>query len=77
MVGQTIPAPDPENSRADISGLDSRPALRWTWLVLIAAFAAHIRTHELTRRSFWLDEGVSAEIARLRWSQLFLVLWHR
>jgi mannosyltransferase len=77
MVNETSPAPIPVAARPKISKLDSRPALRWTGLALIAAFAAHIRTHELTRRSFWLDEGVSAEIARLRWSQFFLVLWHR
>jgi mannosyltransferase len=77
MINDSDSAAIPEKTRANISALDSRPALRWTWLALITLIAAHLRLRFLAAKSFWLDEGVSAEIARLRWSQFFQVLWHR
>jgi mannosyltransferase len=77
MTNESDSAASPEKTRADVSALDSRPALRRTLLALIVLIAAHLRLRFLAAKSFWLDEGVSAEIARLRWSQFFQVLWHR
>jgi uncharacterized membrane protein len=76
MTHETHSATNPGSAPAKISVLDSRPALRRTLLGLIVLLAAHLRLHALAARSFWLDEGMSAEIARLRWSQFFLLLWH-
>jgi mannosyltransferase len=36
-----------------------------------------LRFHSIAAKSFWLDEGMSVEIARLPWHQLFFELWHR
>jgi mannosyltransferase len=77
MANEINSVPNPEEARDNISALASRPALRRTLLGLIVLLAAHLRLHALAARSFWLDEGVSAELSRLRWSQFFLVLWHR
>src|SRR5580704_9970782 len=77
MANEINSAPNSEKARDNISALDSHPALRRTLLGLIVLLAAHLRLHALAARSFWLDEGVSAELSRLRWSQFFLVLWHR
>jgi mannosyltransferase len=46
-------------------------------LVLIMGFAAALRIHALTAKSFWFDETVSVEIARLPWMQFLISLWHR
>jgi mannosyltransferase len=46
-------------------------------LASVTLVALYLRLHALGARSFWFDECVSAGIARLRWSQLFLALWNR
>jgi len=46
-------------------------------LVLIILVAAILRLHCIASKSFWLDEGISVEIARLPWRQFFYVLRHR
>jgi mannosyltransferase len=38
---------------------------------------AALRFHAIAAKSFWLDEGFSAEIVRLRWSDFLRVLWNR
>src|SRR5271154_4321035 len=43
----------------------------------VTFFAAILRLHALTAKSFWLDEGISVEIARLPWAQFLFVLRHR
>jgi mannosyltransferase len=48
-----------------------------TSLSLITLLAFLLRWHGLGEKSFWLDEAVSVEIARLHWSDFFLILWHR
>src|SRR4030088_1938242 len=49
-----------------------------SWLLaLITLVAAVLRFHALTTKSFWLDEGISVEIARLPWPQFFYVVRHR
>src|SRR6202790_1874946 len=49
-----------------------------SWLVsFITLVAAILRFHAITAKSFWLDEGISVEIARLPWRQFFYVLRHR
>jgi mannosyltransferase len=46
-------------------------------LVFITLAAAALRFHSLAAKSFWLDEAMSVEIARLPWHGLFFDLWHR
>ena len=63
------------------------PSVRAKWLSgsrkvaaslsLITLLAFLLRWHGLAAKSFWLDEAVSVEIARLHWSDFFLILWHR
>ena len=43
-------------------------------IVLVAAI---LRLHAISARTFWFDETVSVEIARLPWSQFVLALWNR
>ena len=43
----------------------------------IVLAAAALRFHALGAKSFWLDEAMSVEIARLPWHQLLFDLWHR
>ena len=44
---------------------------------LIVLVATILRLHALTAKSFWLDEGISVQIARLPWNQLLFALRHR
>jgi mannosyltransferase len=44
---------------------------------LITLAGAALRLHALTAKSFWLDETLSAGVARMSWTQFFLTLWHR
>ncbi len=44
---------------------------------LVTIVAAILRLHDLAAKSFWLDEGISVQIARLPWPQLWFVLRHR
>jgi mannosyltransferase len=46
-------------------------------LCLFIAIAAVLRLHNLAARNFWLDEGISVGIARLRWADFARVLWER
>ncbi len=66
------PAPPlPEVERA--------PSTWWqrTLLAGIVAAGALLRFSYIARKSFWLDEGVSVEIARLDWSNFLHILWRR
>src|ERR1700687_4994801 len=71
---QTLPLP------AALPAQDrSRPGTTTSvWLLaLITIAAAVLRFHGIAAKSFWLDEGISVEIARLPWPQFFYVLRHR
>jgi mannosyltransferase len=46
-------------------------------VVGITVVATVLRFHAISTKSFWLDEGISVELARLPWSDFFQVLWHR
>ena len=50
---------------------------QWTLWALIVPVAAFLRLHAISAKSLWLDEAMSAGIARLPWSQFFRVLWNR
>ena len=50
------------------------PAISLTAITVAAAF---LRVLYLTRKSFWLDEGVSVMISRLDWPNLLHILWRR
>jgi mannosyltransferase len=50
---------------------------QWTILGLIIGLAVFLRFHAIAVKSFWVDEGNSVEIARLPWTQFFLLFWHR
>jgi mannosyltransferase len=67
-----IPAapPAPDRSRPGIT-------LSFWLLVLITLVAGFLRLHGIASKSFWLDEGISVEIARLPWRQFFYVVRHR
>ncbi len=55
----------------------SGAALNAVLLALITLVGTALRLHAITAKSFWLDEGISVEIARLPWQQFFFVLRHR
>jgi mannosyltransferase len=46
-------------------------------LAAITLFAAILRLHAISARTFWFDEAVGAEISRLPWRELGLALWNR
>jgi mannosyltransferase len=46
-------------------------------LALIIAVAVFLRFHAIASKSFWVDEGNSVEIARLRWPQFLALFWNR
>ncbi len=46
-------------------------------LFAITVAAAALRFHALATCSFWFDEGISVEIARLNWASFAKVLWER
>ncbi|PYX95433.1 MAG: hypothetical protein DMG71_09320 [Acidobacteria bacterium] len=48
------------------------------WLLgAVVTLAAVLRSLFLTRKSFWFDEGVSVQIARLDWYNHVRILWRR
>ena len=48
------------------------------WLLgALVTLAAVLRSLFLTRKSFWFDEGVSVQIARLDWYNLVRIIWRR
>jgi mannosyltransferase len=53
------------------------PRLAGGLLAGIIAAGAALRFLHLTRKSFWLDEGVSVMLARLDFSNLLHILWRR
>src|SRR5712692_6465637 len=71
---QTFPLPA-ESSAPDRSRRGTKTTF---WLLaLITLVAAILRWHGIASKSFWLDEGISVEIARLPWRQFLYVLRHR
>jgi mannosyltransferase len=44
-------------------------------LTLVTVLAVIMRLHALTAKSFWLDEGISINMARLSWSQFLQTMW--
>lgn len=46
-------------------------------LALTIAGAAALRFHLLAHKSFWFDEGISVEMARLDWLNFLHLLWQR
>jgi len=72
---RSVAAPSPEAAipnRCEIG-----PRLCVVLLLAITAGGAVLRFLYLTRKSFWLDEGVSVAIARLDVSNLLHILWRR
>jgi len=74
MAPPALPASGPPSARANWLR-DSRTVAASLSLITLLAFL--LRWHGLAAKSFWLDEAVSVEIARLHWSDFFLILWHR
>jgi hypothetical protein len=46
-------------------------------LAAITGAGATLRFLYISRKSFWLDEGVSVAIARLDWPNFLRILWRR
>src|SRR5712692_2141014 len=74
MAPPALPTSGEPSVRAK-SPPDSRTISAFITLITLLAFL--LRWHGLAAKSFWLDEAVSVEIARLHWSDFFLILWHR
>jgi mannosyltransferase len=47
------------------------------YLAALIALAAWLQFHALAAKSFWFDEGVSVEVARLDWYNFVRLLWRR
>lgn len=54
--------------------LDSNAAVAVVFIILLAAL---LRFHAVASKSFWLDEGMSVEYARLPWGLFVRTLWKR
>ena len=72
----------PSSISADSYNPDSatgKPSSGFALSAILPAFvtllAAFLRMHALTAKSFWLDEGISIDIARLPWPQFLHVMW--
>jgi mannosyltransferase len=71
---------DAQDSGATEFPVVSRAAprfLEFAILALIVGVAVFLRFHAIASKSFWVDEGNSVEIARLRWAQFFALFWNR
>ena len=44
-------------------------------IALVTILATILRMHALTAKSFWLDEGISIDIARLSWPRFLHAMW--
>ena len=68
-----------ENSPQTNTVRELRPSFSRDWLFLSALLiiGAVLRFLFLTRKSFWFDEGVSVQIARLDWYNFARILWRR
>ena len=72
---RSVAAPSPETiprSRRELS-----PGVRFAVLAGIMAAGAVLRFLYLTRKSFWLDEGVSVTLSRLDLPNLLHIFWRR
>jgi mannosyltransferase len=56
---------------------NSRRHARISLLAILTAVGVVLRFACLTRKSFWFDEGVSVQIARLDWYNFARILWRR
>jgi mannosyltransferase len=63
---------NPESATGKPSSSFALSAILPAFVTLLAAF---LRMHALTAKSFWLDEGISIDIARLPWPQFLHVMW--
>lgn len=68
-------APSPETIRQNEGELS--PGLSCALLLSVIVGGTVLRFLYLTRKSFWLDEGVSVTISRLDVSNLLHILWRR
>lgn len=68
-------APLPETVRQNRGELS--PRLSLALLLGVIAGGTALRFLYLTRKSFWLDEGVSVTLARLDFANLLHILWRR
>jgi len=74
----SVPSTSSSSGKPSVTPSESSSTkLQGTVLSLIVALAVFLRVHAIATKSFWVDEGISAGIARLPWKQFFLVLWHR
>jgi mannosyltransferase len=75
MNQATQPLPLPAELRVPDRARPSTTSSAWL-LALITIAAAVLRFHNIVAKSFWLDEGISVQIARLPWPQFFSELRH-
>jgi mannosyltransferase len=66
---------DPAKALYKSNEPSSNVALYPVLLILVTVLAAVLRLHALTAKSFWLDEGISVEIARMPWPRFLEALW--
>jgi mannosyltransferase len=64
---------------SDLQSATGKPSSSFALYPILLAFvtllAAFLRMHALTAKSFWLDEGVSIDIARLPWPRFLHAMW--
>ncbi|MGE5204242.1 MAG: glycosyltransferase family 39 protein [Chlamydiota bacterium] len=68
-------APSPETIRQNRGELS--PGLSFALLLGVIVGGTVLRFLYLTRKSFWLDEGVSVTLSRLDFANLLHILWRR
>jgi mannosyltransferase len=77
MATDTIELLPPAKTAGLVEDRPPRPPSYIIPVGLVALFAAVLRIHAVAMKSFWLDEGISVQIARLPWPQFLFVLRHR
>jgi uncharacterized membrane protein len=75
MTSPSSLSTDSSNPHSETGKPSSSFALYAILLSLVTFLAALLRMHALTAKSFWLDEGLSVEVARLPWPRLMHALW--
>lgn len=70
------PAQASSENHAVTESLRERGDMNWAPITAITFIAALMRLYGLNSKSVWFDETMSAEIARLPWSQFALAIWN-
>src|SRR4030081_3434034 len=65
----------PSESQCEAGKPSATIGLYTILIALVTVLATLLRLHALTAKSFWLDEGISIDIALLPWPRFLQAMW--